>query len=529
MSGEGDALHGERLTWVRRAWERRGAAAQLPRSVGSVILDGELLVYDEQATGAGAYDELGSRPGIQAFGTVFWLRQSKQGAPSRYGRPDARRHLMLKVFDVLYLDGQQVMDRPLSERRALLESGRCFTPLAHYLELSEARRVELGAPDAPLQACFDAARRAGEEGVMVKAAHRPYVPNARTNALKLKAEFIPGLGDTLTLRLYGARAPRTLGRGSVTATHRIAELVVGAAGADGRPQWLCNTSPLPWQDALHQPGLQALWLRLTESARAGGQSLMRRLAVDAPPPTWLRDCPTAQGARPHWVLRDAALAPVVEVVGSRFLRRYGLDSDGASSRAVHWQLRFPRVTRWAEASEGIVPDTVASFCAKAMAAFASRAAEGEGQRLGDQARDAIAAHGRRAAPARWPARASSPGPMPPLQPPQPPPQPTLGWAGELTPSEGSQRRTWEEATRCPQAPPLATAATAAVSLPLPLPLPLRAQQTRLPPHAPPPRAEEDELDTEDEGSEQLEEMRSKWRQQGREEEERRQQRKRSRK
>ena len=62
--------------------------------------------------------------------------------------------------------------------------------------------------------------------------------------------------------------------------------------------------------------------------------------------------PTAQGARPHWVLRDAALAPVVEVVGSRFLRRYGLDSDGASSKAVHWQLRFPRVTRWARVRAG---------------------------------------------------------------------------------------------------------------------------------------------------------------------------------
>ena len=37
---------------------------------------------------------------------------------------------------------------------------------------------------------------------MVKAAHRPYVPNARTNTLKLKAEFIPGLGDTVTLRLH---------------------------------------------------------------------------------------------------------------------------------------------------------------------------------------------------------------------------------------------------------------------------------------------------------------------------------------
>ena len=205
------------------------------------------------------------------------------------------------------------MDRPLSERRALLESGRCFAPISHYLELSEATRIDLASPDAPLQAHFDAARRAGEEGVMVKAAHRPYTPNARTNSLKVKVEFIPGLGDTVTLMLYGARAPRTLGRGTATATHRIAEFVVGAAGDDGNPQWLCNTSQLPWQDALHQPALQALWLRLTETSSDGRQSLMRRLAVDDAPPGWLCDCPTAQSARPHWVLRDAALAPVVEV------------------------------------------------------------------------------------------------------------------------------------------------------------------------------------------------------------------------
>ena len=45
---------------------------------------------------------------------------------------------------------------------------------------------------------------------------------------------------------------------------------------------------------------------------------------------------------------------------------------------------------------------------------------------------------------------------------------------------------------------------------------------------PPPQAEQDDLDTEDEGSDQLEGMRSKWREQAREHE-REQQRKRSRK
>ena len=72
LSGDGDALRGERLTYVRRAWERRGGgSAQPPRLVESVILDGELLVYDEQETKAGAYDELGAKAGIVvAFGMI---------------------------------------------------------------------------------------------------------------------------------------------------------------------------------------------------------------------------------------------------------------------------------------------------------------------------------------------------------------------------------------------------------------------------------------------------------------------------
>ena len=36
---------------------------------------------------------------------------------------------------------------------------------------------------------------------MVKAAHQPYVPNARNHVLKCKVEFIEGLGDTVTLLL----------------------------------------------------------------------------------------------------------------------------------------------------------------------------------------------------------------------------------------------------------------------------------------------------------------------------------------
>jgi hypothetical protein len=39
----------------------------------TVILDGELLVYDEGPTPAGRYDELGSPEGVVSFGTHFWV------------------------------------------------------------------------------------------------------------------------------------------------------------------------------------------------------------------------------------------------------------------------------------------------------------------------------------------------------------------------------------------------------------------------------------------------------------------------
>ncbi len=110
-------------------------------------------MYDEAETPAGKYDEIGTRAGIQAFGSIHWLRQvppalaplrgssigalsfstplaplvlrrgpssrwrpilhpaaaqTNEGRPSNYGRPDAQRHLMIKLFDVLFLNGEQV-------------------------------------------------------------------------------------------------------------------------------------------------------------------------------------------------------------------------------------------------------------------------------------------------------------------------------------------------------------------------------------------------------------------------------------
>ena len=94
LSGDGDHLQGERLTYVRQAWERRGgSSAPPPRPVTSVVLDGELLVYDELETKAGACDELGAEanlnlnpnpdPNPNQVRTMSW-------GPRREFRPSAR-------------------------------------------------------------------------------------------------------------------------------------------------------------------------------------------------------------------------------------------------------------------------------------------------------------------------------------------------------------------------------------------------------------------------------------------------------
>ena len=138
----------------------------------------------------------------------------------------------------------------------------------------------------------------------------------------------------------------------------------------------------------------------------------------------------------------AELLEGVEVLGSRFLRRYDKDTSVAANKKVHWQLRFPRISKWAEASDGVVPDTVASFTDKAIAAFANAAAH-NGQRVAESAR----AERGRAAPQSWPALEHKPAAEELEEP--------MAWSfeGHQTPPKAIERPSWNEATRGAAASP----------------------------------------------------------------------------
>lgn len=87
----------------------------------------------------GVYDELGSGPGIVGFGTHFWIsiHEDADGVlgGGRYSRHDCRRHYMVKLFDILHLNGRDLVQEgvPLLERKALLRSA--FVRIPRFVEV----------------------------------------------------------------------------------------------------------------------------------------------------------------------------------------------------------------------------------------------------------------------------------------------------------------------------------------------------------------------------------------------------------
>jgi DNA ligase-1 len=94
------------------------------------------------------------------------------------------------VFDILYLDGETLIDLPLAERRKKLES-----VVTRYL----APQV-VSADEAVITKTYEDALLAGHEGIMIKVPSSPYTPGQRGKYwIKIKPAV-----DTLDLAVIGA-------------------------------------------------------------------------------------------------------------------------------------------------------------------------------------------------------------------------------------------------------------------------------------------------------------------------------------
>jgi len=103
------------------------------------------------------------------------------------------------VFELLYLDGEALIDLPLVERRERLEA---FVPKTDRFEPSERRWIESAEE---LEAFFDEALEVGDEGLMCKRPDGNYEAGKRGfKWVKFKRAAGGRLADTLDLVVVGA-------------------------------------------------------------------------------------------------------------------------------------------------------------------------------------------------------------------------------------------------------------------------------------------------------------------------------------
>ena len=146
--------------------ETAGAFPELVEAAAAVdhelILDGEVL----------------AARGDQVL--PFFELQRRLGRKQVSAKMREQVPLVLVVFDLLHLDGLAVMERPLRERRRLLEDLDLRPPFL-------LARVEEAASIEELERIFEETRARGNEGVMIKDPGSAYTPGRRGGAwLKLK-------------------------------------------------------------------------------------------------------------------------------------------------------------------------------------------------------------------------------------------------------------------------------------------------------------------------------------------------------
>lgn len=116
---------------------------------------------------------------------------------------DVKVKVCVFAFDLLFLNGEAVVSKSLRERRALLHEA--FTPVEGEFAFATSMN---GQEIDEIQQFLDESMKASCEGLMVKmldGSESGYEPSKRSrNWLKIKKDYLSGIGDSLDLVVLGA-------------------------------------------------------------------------------------------------------------------------------------------------------------------------------------------------------------------------------------------------------------------------------------------------------------------------------------
>jgi DNA ligase-4 len=173
-----------------------GISAAEGRIKKHCILEGELLIWSDKTKAIEPFHKI--RKHVQRSGR--WLGNQADSPASLH------EHLMIMFYDVLLLDGDILLRKPHNKRRRVLESLVKCTP--GWAEIGTREKIDFSSRRASeqLRAAFASAITQHWEGFVLKGCDDPYIPtDGRGRRIKLKKDYITGLGDTLDFAIVAGR------------------------------------------------------------------------------------------------------------------------------------------------------------------------------------------------------------------------------------------------------------------------------------------------------------------------------------
>ncbi|CAB9520408.1 DNA ligase 1 [Seminavis robusta] len=156
-------------------------------SVKSCVLDTEVVAYDQK------------KDKLVPFQVLSTRKKTEDSADT------ATVQVIVQAFDLMYLNGESLLSKTLQQRRDLMY--KHFSPVTGKFCFAVSLDYEEDGDSSRIEEFLDQAIKGQCEGLMVKAldGDNGYEPSKRTfNWLKLKKDYLEGMGDTFDLVPIGA-------------------------------------------------------------------------------------------------------------------------------------------------------------------------------------------------------------------------------------------------------------------------------------------------------------------------------------
>eukprot|EP01117_Protostelium_nocturnum_P010644 TRINITY_DN3832_c0_g3_i2.p1 TRINITY_DN3832_c0_g3~~TRINITY_DN3832_c0_g3_i2.p1 ORF type:complete len:848 (+),score=249.92 TRINITY_DN3832_c0_g3_i2:325-2544(+) len=264
----------------------------------TAILDGEILLMDSET----------KKP--LPFGTL--------GVHKKKAFKDAT--VCIIVFDILYFNGETLLDVPIDKRREKMEESIKVIP--GRIEISQLHDFTNREEIAGL---MSKAIRDGLEGLVVKDKKGKYEPNAR-HWVKLKKDYLEGLADSADLLVLGAN----YGTGKMGGLMSV--FLMGVYDKETKTYKTVTKVA----NGFSEDEIKALQKSLK----------MKKISGKEEVPDWLD---VSNSLVPEFVCKDPKQTPVWEITATEFSNSNHHTANGIS-------IRFPRVLKvrddkdWASAT-----------------------------------------------------------------------------------------------------------------------------------------------------------------------------------